>query len=106
MSLDPFAQLEADVNDAVMRTMANTTISINGAQDIPAIVEAGMNDRTHELPGPGGYAPTATVQASAIPADPRNLPVVIRSGTCAGAYKLSDIDPDGTGLAILYLNKP
>lgn len=60
--------------------------------------------------GPGGTAlgmaieaPQVQLPSSDVPASYLNAPLVIASGRGAGAYKVREHTPDGTGMSILTL---
>jgi len=94
-----FAALEATVNDAVLRHLANAQVvvagtTVRGIFDNPAAVaQLGM--------GMADVSPTVKVASAALPADPVDQEVLVNGVP----YIVMTASPDGTGLTVLTLGR-
>lgn len=102
-----FAALETDVDAAVLDHLANATVSIGGAQPVPAIFT-----RSYQQAGVGEFgmasaAPAVKVQSFRVPAQPYGLAVVVADNAVpadGGDYLIRETQPDG-GLTVLILER-
>ncbi len=94
-----FAALEATVNGAVLRHLANAQVvvagtTVRGIFDNPAAVaQLGM--------GMADVSPTVKVASSALPADPVGQEILVNGVP----YTIIAPSPDGTGLTVLTLGR-
>lgn len=108
----PFASAQARINSAVMRVLANTTVSIAGAPAVNADFDDGFAHAGLGSIGIDARRPTLTVATSSVPqnldawlADPGNernspyLDIVVDGG----AYRIVAHQKDGGGLSHLVL---
>lgn len=89
-----FAMLEARLNTAVMAHLSNTEAVLDG-QAVRGIFEA--TPATFDVLA--GSCPTFQCTSASVPADPRNLALVIG----AASYTVREYTHDGTGLCTLKL---
>lgn len=93
----PFAALEARVNAAVFKRLANADATLNG---VPV---QGIFDAEYALEDLGGgvaaSGPVFTLASSAVPANVAGATLVVGAVT----YKVVEPMPDGTGVTVLRL---
>jgi len=98
----PFAALEARLNSAVMRRLANTVATLDGVTVSGIFDQAYVSALDVASIGPGLLLATADTKAVQIDTSQ----VRILDGPYAGpAYTVRGIEPDGTGLTVLRLRK-
>jgi len=92
-----FAALEDRLNQAVFLRLANAVAILSGWVEVPVIFDKAYQGVL------GGLAESNGPQASALSADVCSLaqgdPVVINNTT----YKVTTVQPDGTGITLLEL---
>ncbi|TXH90350.1 MAG: hypothetical protein E6Q78_05260 [Rhodoferax sp.] len=89
-----FATLEARVNAAAIKQLANAEAILDGQEVI------GIFDATPAIFNMlAGSSPTFLLASASVPADPRNLAMVIG----ATSYVVREYTHDGTGLCTLKL---
>lgn len=74
-----------------------------GGVAVAGILEPGYEDASLAGFGVAGNAPRFTLPADSVPTRPEGLALVITSGPGAGAYRIGNAYPDGTGLITLHL---
>lgn len=102
----PFAAVQARVNQAVFRHLANATAALNGGEAVEV-----MFDNAYVRGDVGGLGmastqPAITLPTADVPASPRGKTAVVTS-TVHGTlnFKIVDHEPDGTGVSVLFLEK-
>lgn len=95
-----FAAMEARLNKAVFRNLANASAMLGGA------AVTGIFDKAYQLGDVGGTGfatsqPVFSLLSSSVPANVTGLPLVIGGG----AYTVVLSEPDGTGMTQLLLEK-
>lgn len=99
-----FAQAIADLSGHVIDMLSDVDVLFLGIPQ-PGILKAGFENPTLAGPGPAGYSPSVLLPAASVPARSEGLPLTILSGIAAGNYKVTEQEPDGTGLVTLHLTK-
>lgn len=93
----PFAAIQARINQAEFKHLANATASIAGGQQVSVIFEASYREEF----GMSGTGPVARVLDTDAPSVAQGDSVEIGSAN----YTVVAVEPDGTGATVLRLQE-
>lgn len=100
-----FAKLQARVNSAVMRVLSDCEALLDG-QPVSGMLTPGFADPVFDPVGPAGSSPEFVLAVTSVPASVAGKVLEITSGPAQGtSYRVTHHQPDGTGLATLFLHK-
>lgn len=94
----PFANLEARANAAVLRSLSNAMVSIEGGDPIQGIFDDGFVVGPVGV-GMAGSQPVFTTGSQLLPDDPTGK-TLVRDGV---SYTIAVTEPDGAGMTKLVL---
>ena len=94
----PFEDLEAGVNSAVVASLSNRTLVLNGAVQVRGIFE-------RAAVGEFGLVQSSSVRLTVAAADAGSVARGDVLDDATDQYRVIGIEPDGTGLLVLSLQK-
>lgn len=94
-----FAELEARVNSAVLRSLSNASATLDGVA-VEGIFDNGY-EQIDMATGISSSGPVFTMASALVPTGVVELPLVV-----AGvSYQVAEHKPDGTGMSVLRLRR-
>ena len=94
----PFAAFESATANAAMAALANCTATVGAVAGVEGVFDSAY---ATSFGLTAGTSPALTVKAADVPAVAQDVTVVIG----AASYTVTDVEPDGTGLILLRLDK-